>query len=76
MSAGRGCLRPLWPVRDGSLVWQDSLSSDGLSMRTTMTGSLDVELADSRVVHYGHTHCEAMMIPLYTQKEKFCLGQN
>ena len=38
-----------------SLAWQDSLSSDGPSMRTMMTGSLDVELAGSRDVHCVRT---------------------
>jgi len=45
-------------------------------MRSRGTGPPSSEYAAAAWLTTGHTHCKAMMIPLFAQKEKFCLGQN
>ena len=45
-------------------------------MRSRGTGPPSSEYAAAAWLTTGHTHCKAMMIPLFAQKGKFCLGQN
>ena len=61
-----------------------SLSSAEAEVYACSSGASDAILlarlltwiTNKRTHIYGHTHCKAMMIPLFAIKEKFCLGQN